>query len=98
MSTIPTLYQYRMLPTGNGGPWSDWYLCTAAKAEDCKQKPIRKDWKYEVRPLFAQSPDKAVEEFKEALHAHFDKFPIPTQLGIVAIMKHIEKVFKERTK
>jgi hypothetical protein len=31
--------------------------------------------------------------FKEALHDHFNEYPIPTQLGVVAIMKHIEKVY-----
>jgi hypothetical protein len=98
MSTVQTLYQYRMLPTWEGGSWSAWYLCTKAKAEDCRKNPTRTYWVYEVRELYTESPDNAVEAFKEALHTHFDKFPIPTKLGIVAIMKHIEKVFKERDK
>jgi hypothetical protein len=37
-----------------------------------------------------------VLEFKEALIDYFNEFPIPTQIGVVAIMKHIEKVFQER--
>lgn len=99
MSTPPTLYQYRMLPTwADEGDWTCWYLCSQAKAEECRRDPIREEWKYEVRELFVESPDKAVLDFKEALHARFDEFPIPTKLGIVAVMKHIEKVFKERTK
>jgi hypothetical protein len=44
------------------------------------------------------TPDEAVAEFKEALMEHFNKFPIPTQIGVVAIMKHIEKVFQEKKK
>jgi hypothetical protein len=98
MSTVPTLYQYRMLHNLAGCEWSSWYLCTHAKYEDCKKNPIRDEFQYEVRELFVESPDKTVEDFKEALHAHFDEFPIGKQLGIVAIMKHIEKVFKEREK
>lgn len=39
--------------------------------------------------------NKELDRFKESLHAHFDAFPIPTQLGIIAIMKHIEKVYAE---
>ncbi|MFM0226166.1 hypothetical protein [Paraburkholderia dipogonis] len=39
--------------------------------------------------------NKELARFKESLHAHFDAFPIPTQLGIIAIMNHIEKVYAE---
>jgi hypothetical protein len=98
MSTVPTLYQYRMRPTWEGGAWFQWDTCSQESAADKTRTPILHAWEYEVRELFVESPDKAVEEFKEALHAHFDQFPIPTQLGITAIMKHIEKVFKERQK
>jgi hypothetical protein len=90
-------YQYRMTTNSEQG-WSEWILCTKSKYEDCKIYPVHAGCTYEVRELYTESPDKAVAEFKEALHAHFDKFPIPTQLGIVTIMKHIEKVFKERQK
>jgi hypothetical protein len=62
---------------------------TAAAEAQVELARIRKE-------VSKQSTEKSVEEFKEALHTHFNKFPIPTQIGIVAIMKHIEKVFKER--
>lgn len=91
------LYQYRVT-TNSGKVWSDWILCTKAKYDDCKVYPVHAGCTYEVRKLFLESPDKAVEDFKEALHDHFNEFPIPTQLGVVAIMKHIGKVFKERSK
>lgn len=39
--------------------------------------------------------EQAVENFKEALHTQFNMHPIPTRLGIVAIMSEIEKVFQE---
>lgn len=98
MSTVPTLYQYRLLATWEGGKWSDWIPCTEGKARECKQTPVREGWQYEVRALFDKSPEQAVEEFKEALNEHFNEFKIPTKLSIASIMKHIEKVFKERTK
>jgi hypothetical protein len=96
MRATPAFYQYRIHTKENS--WSVWFLCSKAKYEDCKERPVRDGWTYEVRELFSESPNKAVEDFKEALHDHFNEFQIGKQLGIVAIMKHIEKVFKERTK
>ncbi len=91
----PTLYQYRMRPTWENGKWFNWEICSPEAAADYTRTPLLHAWEYQVRELFLKSPDVAVKEFKDALIEHFNEFPIPSTLGVVAIMKHIDKVFAE---